>query len=192
MRSPYKNPTEIRDADELICGLEAIIEFWHGKRYPEYGISDDILRTFSLPLPLRKLYAFAGQWTLGGDFNSTNIFDMQDTLLPVEKIERFDNKIVFLHECQWVWQAITECDGEDPPVWIIETLGGRSFQKQEEWVLITKKLSRFLVTFTLQALMQSCQHILGGQKIAEYFQQEKYVMCNFLLQCFFLVNIAPC
>ena len=53
---------EARDAVSRMDALCEFIEFWLGPRQQSYGEPARALRARSLPMPLERLYEFAGRW----------------------------------------------------------------------------------------------------------------------------------
>ena len=98
------------------------IEHWLGPRRPSYGESEEALASRSLPMPLKRLYQFAGRWPSVRDDQEpmqfvVPAFSHQDYLLTLPKLKVEGDKIVFLNENQGVWDCRTLPEGEDPPVW---------------------------------------------------------------------------
>jgi hypothetical protein len=137
--------------------LCAFIQFWLGPRRESYGESAEAVGRRPLPLPLRRLYQFAGRWPAKDD-DATIEFSVpalshQDTLIPLDKLRTTDDgKLVFLEENQAVWECNTLPEGDDPPVWC----DGDIVSPDDGWFTGEKQvcgsLSRFLVTFVLQEL----------------------------------------
>ena len=125
--------------EQLMTVLERFTRWWfiapHGE---DTGVSQERLETLVIPTPLKRLYAFAGEWP-GGKWES--IFSNQDHLAPFEFLQEKDGKLVFGWESQGVWLMATDMTGEDPPVYIAVDDG--PFQ------LFCKSLSQFLITFCL-------------------------------------------
>lgn len=122
--------------------LERFTRWWLHNDDPETGVSKERLAKVSLPMPLERLYAFAGEW-MGGRLDS--IFSNQDFLLPFEALEVDDGKLVFAFENQGEWRAATELTGQDPPVWLSIEEG--------PWKCRSESLAQFLVTFCLKELV---------------------------------------
>ncbi|MCA9025826.1 MAG: hypothetical protein KDA86_11525 [Planctomycetaceae bacterium] len=101
------------DPDRLMTELEKFIEFWFGSRQPEYGVSEEKLRELRMPTPLKRLYAFAGEWP-GGHYDS--VFSQDNYLFPIEWITTRDGKLIFARQPDGGWDCGTELEGDDPPV----------------------------------------------------------------------------
>ena len=65
--------------NERLGELERFIEHWLGARKQEYGVPAEVLNAITLPAPLRRFYAFLGNWP--GEPMS-----VQNRLHPVDKI----------------------------------------------------------------------------------------------------------
>ena len=133
------------------------IEFWLGPRQPSCGESAQALSECPLPMPLRRLYEFAGRWPRRANQREIGhevpAFSHQDSLVTFHRLSRDEGgKVVFLQENQRVWNCRTLPDGEDPPVWchgdLIDLRGGYSSGEK----LVCESLSRFLTTFVLQEI----------------------------------------
>ncbi|MEM7454651.1 MAG: hypothetical protein AAF456_09905 [Planctomycetota bacterium] len=127
------------DPEQLLSILKRFTHRWCIIHEENPGVSEGRLDKVPLPLPLRQLYAFAGE-ALGGIFDS--IFSHQDHLVPFEQLEIVDGKLVFVFENQAVWCCATETTGVDPPVFIRE-------EGDKPWQLLCDSLAQFLVTFCL-------------------------------------------
>lgn len=162
---------DAKSADDRINALERFIEFWVGRRQPHYGEPDDVLAMVELPRPLQRLYRFAGRW-LPDRFSNhpqppAHMFCVQDELLELAALHTSaDGKLVFLRENQSVWHAATECQGEDPPVWISEDRVG------PPWQLACDSLSKFLVTHCLQELFFGSRCTLSDEVALEPIRSE--------------------
>lgn len=67
--------------DARMAGLERFLERYLGPRRPEFGASEDELRSIEMPAPLEQFFRFAGRWP--GHNPRTpfaNRFCVQDTL----------------------------------------------------------------------------------------------------------------
>lgn len=141
------------------------IAFWLGERQPDYGESAESLAKHPLPMPLKRLYEFAGRWPHWDRQGSSNyvvpIFSHQDNLAALGTLKyEADGKVVFLHENQDVWDCRTLASGGDPPVWCF----GDHMDEGENWFrgekLACNSLSHFLITFVLQELTLGARFIL--------------------------------
>ncbi|NEO85188.1 MAG: hypothetical protein F6J87_13205 [Spirulina sp. SIO3F2] len=144
--------------------LEDFIEFWVGKRQPEYGVRE--ARTLAIPQPLQRLHAFAGCWPHPKYWR---LFSCQDHLIDVgylkEQICEGSEKLIFLSENQGVWSCATERQGQDPPVWMLDKVFG------EGWEIIHSSLSKFLVTYCLQELTVSSKYRFSRKIVAFLLHQ---------------------
>jgi hypothetical protein len=136
------------DPDRLLSALERFIEFWFGPRDVDYGVSEMKLRQFELPTPLKRLYAFAGQWPAENFWG--HLFTWQDRIEPFEMLRIEDGKLVFLWENQGVWRCGTALAGSDPAVWVKAG--------EEPWFKVCDSLARFLVTFVLTESVLGSKH----------------------------------
>jgi hypothetical protein len=150
------------DGDTRMAALEQFLQRYLGPRRPEFGASEDELRSIEMPDTLRRFFKFAGRWP--GHNPQTpysNRFCMQDTLCEMQKneyaptLELIDNLLVFVCENQGVWVAATQRAGTDPPVWISVNSSHRNEVKV--WRQLDNPLSHFLVSFVLQELMFGSQ-----------------------------------
>ena len=144
--------------DARMTGLELFLERYLGARRPEFGASDDEVRSIEMPAALGRFFKFAGRWP--GHNPQTpfvNRFCMQDMLCGIvgrgyaPALQVMDDRLVFVWENQGVWVAATEQADADPPVWISENCSHREAVK--EWRQLEKPLSHFLVSFVLQEVM---------------------------------------
>ncbi len=154
------------------------IEFWLGPRRPPFGESAEGLDERPLPLPLRRLYEFAGRWP---DRESdepveytVSALSHQDSLVALDRVKfEDDGKIVFLWENQACWHCRTLTNGDDPPVWCY----GDHMNEDGTWFqgerLVCDSLSRFLVTFTLQELTLGSRLYLCDEGLARRFDAER-------------------
>ena len=162
-------------ADARMSGLEHFLQRYLGQRRPEFGAAADELRSIEMPVPLQRLFSFAGRWP--GNNPQTpfvNRFCMQDELGTIAENERvptlqtLDNRLVFVWENQSVWVAATECAGDDPPVWISEECS--HLKAQRVWRRLEKPLSHFLVSFVLQELVFGSELLAVAPGALEKFE----------------------
>ena len=138
-----------RTPDERMSELEKFIVFWLGPRLRKFGESEAVLDRMKLPVPLRRLYAFAGRWGRNGRTGS--VFANQDGLKLASEVAYKDGKVVFVVENSGNWEAATSTAEDDPPVWVNDQwIRGYG---QGKWVLVSSSLSQFLATFCMQELM---------------------------------------
>jgi hypothetical protein len=158
--------------------LCTFVEFWLGPRQPSYGESTQALSEHPLPMPLERLYQFAGRWphreSPGEIEYHVPAFSHQDHLAALHTLSHDeDGKLVFLHENQGVWDCRTLPEGEDPPVWcdgdLIDERGGY-FSGEK---LICESLSRFLTTFVLQELTFGSRLHLVDEGLSARFASER-------------------
>lgn len=144
--------------DARMSGLEKFLERYLGPRRPDFGATEDEIRSIEMPHPLQRFFRFAGRWP-GHDPRTpfANRFCMQDKLAGFSKkeyaptLEIMDSLLVFVWENQGVWVAATERVGMDPPVWISEECSHR--ESRQIWRELDNPLSHFLVSFVLQEVM---------------------------------------
>jgi hypothetical protein len=48
--------------DGRMAGLECFLERYLGPRQPEFGASEDEVRSIEMPAPLQRFFRFAGRW----------------------------------------------------------------------------------------------------------------------------------
>lgn len=150
---------EARDARERMDELERFLEFWYGPRSPQYGETQQQLRRFPLPEPLRRFHAFAGRWPPPTPTDSLEFFYSGaggHHLQPLDYVkQRPDGRLDFFMEYQGDWQGLTLPTEADPPVWI-----EGSFNDDDEGLeggdgprprirIACASLSKFLVTHCL-------------------------------------------
>jgi hypothetical protein len=154
------------------------IEFWLGPRTPSYGESGEAVSERSLPMPLKRIYEFAGRWPnwdrQGPIGYAVPALSHQDSLATLKKLQyEADGKVTFLHENQGVWDCRTLADGDDPPVWCY----GDQMDQQNNWFhgekLICDSLSRFLTTFVLQELALGSRLYLCDETLTDRFVSER-------------------
>jgi len=164
--------------DARMAGLEKFLERYIGPRRPEFGTSEDEVRSIEMPTPLQRFFMFAGRWP--GQNPRTpyaNRFCMQDTLCAISKngyaptLQYMDNLLVFVWENQGVWVAATERAGADPPVWMSEKCSHRDPVKV--WQQIEKPLSHFIVSFVLQEVMFGSELVAVAPGALEKFEMAK-------------------
>lgn len=177
--SPFRpGPLEAGTATERADALCAFIEFWLGPRRPSYGEPAEAFRALRLPVPLRRLYEFAGRWPHWkhpeGMVYAVPAFSHQDRLVPLNRLTYDEaGKLVFLVENQGVWDCRTLPEGDDPPVWCngdqFDEDGG-SFQGER---VVSDSLSRFLTIFVLQELAFGSRRCLCDEGLDARFAAEK-------------------
>lgn len=161
-------------AAERMDALCEFIEFWLGPRREEYGVPDHELDTYSLPMPLRRLYQFAGRWP-GFHGQESNFavcaFSRQDSLRSLERLEITDEgRIAFLDENQGNWECSTLVQGDDPPVWCNGDFFDDEGGPHEGDKQACDSLSKFLVTFVLQEITFGSRVTLGDDALTEQFE----------------------
>jgi hypothetical protein len=162
--------------DARMASLERFLERYLGPRRPEYGASENEVRSIQMPASLQRLFRFAGRWP--GQTSWTpyaNRFCVQDVLgaiIPKEyapALQLMDNRLVFVWENQGVWVAATEPAGVDPPVWITEKCSHR--EARQIWRQLEKPLSHFLVSFVLQEVLFSSAIVAVAPGALETFAE---------------------
>jgi hypothetical protein len=148
------------DPDHLLASLELFLRHWNGPRRGWYGIAEEKLATAALPQPLRRLYAFAGNWP--GDNYSGFAFNYQDCLFPFEMLEAQHGKLVFACENQGCWACGTTSEGNDPPVWVTEV-----FTVGLPWQPLCDSLAQFLVTLCLHETLFGCKYRATADHLLE-------------------------
>jgi hypothetical protein len=145
------------NTDARMVALEQFLQRYLGPRRPEFGATEDELRSIEMPAPLHRFFRFAGRWPAHNPRSYANRFCVQDTLCATREKEYaptlrlMDNLLVFVRENQGVWVAATERAGTDPSVWISVNCSHRDEVKK--WRQLENPLSHFLVSFVLQELM---------------------------------------
>lgn len=167
---------EASTASARMDALCDFIEFWIGPRQPTFGESVSALAKYALPMPLNRLYEFAGRWPNRDHHRPYCVpaFSYQDNLVALEKLKReADDKVVFLYENQAVWSCRTLTEGDDPPVWCY----GDQMDEDGQWFngerLICDSLSRFLATFVLQEITFGSRLYLRDENLASRFEATK-------------------
>jgi hypothetical protein len=160
-----------------MSGLERFLERYVGPRLPEFGESEQEIRSIEMPSPLQRFFRFAGRWRWADqhpDLPYVNRFCAQDSLCAIRPnkwaatLRIMDNKLVFVWENQGVWVAATERSGADPPVWLSEDWDR---EKVRTWRELDGPLSHFLVSFVLQELMFGSELLAVAPAALEKFQQ---------------------
>ena len=142
--------------EALLDSLERFLHLWHGPPRAWYGIAGEKLAGARLPEPLRRLYAFAGEWP--GDNFWRSAFAYQDRLLPFELLALHAGKLEFLHENQGVWVCGTETEGRDPPVWV---------RTDGPWDPLGTSVAPLLVTACLQETLFGSKHKAHGERVSD-------------------------
>jgi hypothetical protein len=169
---------EAETAGSRMDALCAFIESWLGPRQPSYGESAEALSGRPLPMPLRRLYQFAGRWPHrdheGPIEYAVPAFSHQDHLAPLHTLSHDqDRKLVFLHENQGVWNCRTLPEGEDPPVWChgdLSDLRGGYYSGEK---LVCESLSRLLTTFVLQEITFGSRLCVVDEGLIARFASER-------------------
>jgi hypothetical protein len=168
---------EAETAGPRMDALCAFIPFWLGPRQSSYGESAEALSGRPLPMPLRRLYQFAGRWPHRdhpGPIESTvPAFSHQDGLKALDNLgSAEDGKISFLVENQGNWNCRTLAEGDDPPVWC----NGDQVDEEGDFRgerLVCDSLSRFLTTFVLQELTLGSLLCLWDEGLSARFASER-------------------
>lgn len=178
MKSFQPKLAEADNASMRTAALCEFIEYWLGPRDEKFGEPLSALTSCSLPLPLDRLYRFAGRWPALDTRNESpwavGAFSCQDTLIPLSKLKtRADGKVAFLAENQECWECRTLASGDDAPVWC----EGDSFDVHGKCpngeTLVSDSLSRFLVTFVLQELTLGSRFSLTDEELSKAFESDK-------------------
>lgn len=161
-----------------MAALCEFMEFWLGPRRSSYGESPQAIGERSLPMPLKRLYEFAGRWPSldyeGPIQYAAPALSHQDSLAALHRLKyEGDGKVNFLCENQGVWDCRTLAEGEDPPVWCY----GDQMDEHEKWFtgerLVCDSLSRFLVTFVLQELTCGSRVHLCDESLRACFEARR-------------------
>ena len=118
-------------ASDRMNALCTFIEFWLGPRQASYGESAQALSERSLPMPLKRLYEFAGRWPHWGNSESAMpAFSHQDGLVAMEDLKSEDDGKIDVHvgEPGIIGAAGLSREGDDPPVWCYGELPGEDEQ----------------------------------------------------------------
>jgi hypothetical protein len=162
MADPTFRLLEARTAAERLGELERFLEYWFGKRRPEYGEPETGLDRLSLPDPLRRFYAFAGRWP-SADPEDLPVFYTGSGghhLRPPDDVRpQPDGKLDFFMEYQGDWVGLTLPTGEDPPVWLSGWLA--EGDPDERTVRVCDSLSKFLVTHCLMTILYEMENAPG-------------------------------
>lgn len=140
--------------DHLMNSLFAFVETQYGIQ-SWYGVAADKLAAVSLPRPLEILYGKLGN--MPNDRERPFPFSTQDHLLPFELLRLHDRRLWFASENQGCWQAYTETEGTDPPVWFTAD--------ESDPVLEHPSLANFLVTLCLQELTMGAPYLYSGNDL---------------------------
>ncbi|MFN3153353.1 hypothetical protein [Bremerella sp.] len=166
--------TTARERMDALCEF---IEFWLGTRQEEYSESMYDVESISLPMPLQRLYSFAGRWP-GFDKRLeqpfvVGAFACQDSLRPLSQLKLSDTgRVIFLDENQGCWVCSTLTEGDDPPVWCDGDFYLDDEPQQDEQ-MVCESLSRFLVTFVLQEILLGSRVCLVDDGLSEQFEADK-------------------
>jgi hypothetical protein len=168
---------EAETAKARMDALCEFLQFWLGPRRDEYGEPIEELDRRPLPMPLRRLYEFAGRWPRREGVSplafAVPVLSHQDYLLLVDELTTADDgKLIFLRENQGVWDCRTFPKGDDPPVWCF----GDHRDEQGQWFrgerVVCDSLSRFLVSFALQELTFGSRLCLFDDGLTDLFRSE--------------------
>jgi hypothetical protein len=160
---------------DAVCDF---IAFWLGARRPNCGESAEAVGEHSLPMPLKRLYEFAGRWPnwdgQGSMKYAVPALSHQDSLAALQNLKyEADGKVVFLHENQAVWDCRTLAHGDDPPVWCY----GDQMDERGNWFqgekLVCDSLSHFLATFVFQELTFGSRFTLDDDGLSTRFLLER-------------------
>ena len=111
MESYRLNLQNVSSASERMEALCEFIEFWIGPRKSDYGEPHEAVENQPLPMPLQRLYKFAGRWPNLEDEPNVYVvpaLSHQDNLVALDRLKYTDeDKVVFLGEDQDVWNCRT-------------------------------------------------------------------------------------
>jgi hypothetical protein len=164
-------------ADARMSGLERFLLRYLGQRRPEFGASEEEVRSVQMPAPLQHFFRFAGRWP-GHNPQApfANRFCVQDWLCAIvgkeyaPALQVMDGRLVFVWENQGLWVAATERSGVDPPVWITEQSSHR--ETRQVWRQLENPLSHFLVSFVLQEVMFGSELVAVAPAALERFEEK--------------------
>ena len=171
----------IEDATDANVRMDALcefIEFWLGPRQASYGEPLESLAAHDLPMPLRRLYTFAGRWPAWDKKEPMEYvvpaFAVQDSLVALHSLKpEQDGKIAFLYENQGVWDCRTLVQGEDPPVWCY----GDQMDETGSWFTgekaVSNSLTRFLTTFVLQEISLGSRLYLCDEGLDDLYASQQ-------------------
>lgn len=149
---------EMTSPDDRMAELERFLEFWFGKRRPEYGVAPEVLDQWKLPAPLRRFHAFAGNWP-SAEPERQELFFTGGAGHHLRALEactvRDDGTIDFFMEYQGDWEGLTLQSSEDPPVWLN---GFLEQGRDEERIQVCDSLSGFLITHCLMTILYECEN----------------------------------
>ena len=96
---------EATNANARMDALCEFIEFWIGPRQSSYGESVQALAEHSLPMPLKRLYEFAGRWPSWHHQwpmkDAVPAFSREDCLMALHRLKcERDGKVVFLYRAK--------------------------------------------------------------------------------------------
>lgn len=184
---------EDSDSESRMSSVCRFIEHWFGPRQFDFGEPESNLSSLLLPLPLRRLYQFAGRWPLGeeqADY-AVPVLSSGHRFLTLDNLRFFqDNTVVsFFEENQDVWQCYALTEGDDCPVWCTEDDTEDQAEDDsdaeigpdedadwvdddgDEWSTEKKplctSLSRFLVSIVLQSCLYNSRLLLTKRVPAE-------------------------
>ncbi len=168
---------EAVNASARISALFEFIEMWLGPRQPSFGETSQGVNERPLPLPLKRLYEFAGRWPhrdhQGPIEYTVPAFSHQDNLFALQSVQhKEDGRIAFAGENQALWDCLTNSDGEDPPVRCV----GDQFDEDGAFrgeQLVCDSLSRFLTTFVIQELTLGSHVCVIDESLKARFQSER-------------------
>jgi hypothetical protein len=160
---------------ERMGALCEFIEFWLGPRADEYGEPVRTLDAYALPMPLRRLYEFAGRWpgpgAPGQSARAVGAFSIQDALRQVGYLETAaGDRVRFLDENQGCWVCSTLTEGVDPPVWCEGDLWDDDGAPLQGGTRVCDSLSEFLATFVLQELTLGSRCCVSDVGLSEQFE----------------------
>jgi len=115
--TPLKFDLVSGSPDERLDEFERFVEHWLSTRQDGYGVSADVLETLTLPKPLRRFYAFLGNWP-GSPMCVQNILRPPETL--ADQKGAAIGLIEFAVENQGVYRWATVAEGDDPPVYFAD------------------------------------------------------------------------